>query len=342
MSRDQDTDRDGLTDWWETKADASVNKYGHTDPKNRDSDNDGAIDGGGSNVYNGTLHLGMAVDTNKDGVADYGEMDLNGDGIIEMGEENYYETPPNEVTYFLDIFAVADREYRDYYKKSWDADYYKKWINYSVDKASVYFMRNFSIKLKVVEISKDVWNSDDALPNDQLVALLKDAIDDFHWENNKRNADALLAFTGKDPDYEGIAFPDAVGVQIPELSDPRVLGFWEPLEYLTKYDPRIRFVLDPSVQLLWTPRLVQHEVSHLFGAYDYGLENPNYHTQDNVTGERLARIPGIMDKTKPTEDWDGFIADPTGNIFFSNEWNLESILIINANKTYVTNGSYKK
>ncbi|MDF1532582.1 MAG: hypothetical protein P1P72_09760 [ANME-2 cluster archaeon] len=49
--RGSDTDRDGLSDWWETVTDKSINPYGSTDPLNRDSDNDGAIDGGESNVY---------------------------------------------------------------------------------------------------------------------------------------------------------------------------------------------------------------------------------------------------------------------------------------------------
>lgn len=86
---------------------------------------------------------------------------------------------------------------------------------------------------------------------------------------------------------------------------------------------------------------MQHEVSHLFGAYDYGLENPNYHIQDNVTGERLARIHSVMDKTRLSEDTEGFKADPTGNIWLCNEWNEESIEIINANKVKKTNGIYK-
>ena len=100
-------------------------------------------------------------------------------------------------------------------------------------------------------------------------------------------------------------------------------------------------ILDAFVQNEWTPRLMQHEVSHLFGAYDYGMENPSYHAQDNVTGERLARIHSIMDKTRFSDDPEGFKADPFGHIWLCNEWNEESIFIINSNKAGVTNGSYK-
>ncbi|MCX9014816.1 MAG: hypothetical protein OIN89_08505, partial [Candidatus Methanoperedens sp.] len=177
--------------------------------------------------------------------------------------------------------------------------------------------------------------SDDAIPKDQLSVLLTDAIDDFYWNSNKRNADALIALTGKDPDYEGMASRgySAVVVQIPELSDPRVLEFNENLKHLG--------FLDVFVQNEWTPRLMQHEVSHLFGAYDYGMESPNYHKQDHITGERLARIHSVMDKTKYSDDPEGFKADPTGNIWLCNEWNEESIEIINANKSKKTNGSYK-
>ena len=252
-----------------------------------------------------------------------------------MGEENYYETPPNEVTYFLDIFAVADQEYRDYYVTSGDNENYKREINDSVDGASIYFMKQFNIKLKVVEISDKVWNSDDATDNQSLGELLKDARNEFMWENNKRNADAMIAFTGKDPDYEGLKLSDSVAVQIPELSDPRVIEFWEPLQYFG-------IILDDNVQKEWSPRLTQHEVSHLFGAYDYGLENPAYHKQDNVTGKRLASIHSVMDKTKPTEDFWNFILDWDGSILTCNEWNEESIQIINSKKIEVTNGSYKK
>lgn len=86
--------------------------------------------------------------------------------------------------------------------------------------------------------------------------------------------------------------------------------------------------------------MIQHEVRHLFGAHDYGL-GKNYHKQDNVTGKRLASIHSVMDKTSPKEDFWNFIKDYDGNIWTCNEWNEESILIMNRNKVDVTNGSYK-
>ncbi|MDW7775203.1 MAG: M12 family metallo-peptidase [Methanosarcinales archaeon] len=264
------------------------------------------------------------------------QMDLNRDGIIEMGEENYYETSPNDVTYFLDIFAVADQDYVDYYDRFVEGNY-KRIIQNSVNGADEYFMKQFDIKLKVVEIWHD-WNSDDAKDTQRMIYLLDDAKKEYNWESNKRNTDALIAFTGKDPDYEGMADPNpsnlSVAVQIPELSDPRVLEFNEYFKYFGIYNA--------WVQYEWNQRLIQHEVSHLFGAYDYGLENPNYHQQDNITGIRLARIHSIMDKTRYSEDKEGFKADKTGNIWLCNEWNEESILIMNFNKASITNGSYKK
>ncbi|MDW7777390.1 MAG: hypothetical protein SCH39_13795, partial [Methanosarcinales archaeon] len=73
ISRDLDTDRDGLTDGWEVITNLSINKYGYTDPKNNDTDGDGAIDGGESNVYPST-----PIDIDGDGVVDSGkQMDLN-------------------------------------------------------------------------------------------------------------------------------------------------------------------------------------------------------------------------------------------------------------------------
>ncbi|MDF1532213.1 MAG: hypothetical protein P1P72_07860 [ANME-2 cluster archaeon] len=76
LHRDPNTDRDGLTDGWEAITDLSINPYGPTNLTNRDSDNDGAIDGGESNVYPST-----PIDIDGDGVVDSGkQMDLNDDG----------------------------------------------------------------------------------------------------------------------------------------------------------------------------------------------------------------------------------------------------------------------
>ena len=161
-------------------------------------------------------------------------MDLNGDGIIEMGEENYYETPPDEVTYFLDIFAVADQEYRDHYSRWWDKDNYKNWINRSVDGASVYFMDEFDIKLKVVEISEDIWNSDDAIDPSDIFDLLDDAEFEYSWANNMKGMDTLIAFTGKDPYIEGGAnkHNKSIAVQIPEIDDPQLNSYVTELKNL--------------------------------------------------------------------------------------------------------------
>ena len=71
------------------------------------------------------------------------------------------------------------------------------------------------------------------------------------------------------------------------------------------------------------------------------IKNPENYTLDNVTGERLASIHSVMDKTKPKEDLWNFIKDYDGSIWTCNEWNEESILIMNRNKVDVTNGSYK-
>ena len=49
-----------------------------------------------------------------------------------------------------------------------------------------------------------------------------------------------------------------------------------------------------------------------------------------------------MDKTKPFDDPDGFDKDIFGNIWFSHEWNPESIQIINSTKMIKTNGPYNK
>jgi hypothetical protein len=314
------------------------NKYGPTDPLNRDSDNDGAIDGGESNIYPDT-----PIDIDGDGVSDSGKtVDLNGDGIIEMGEENYYETPPGEVTYFLDIFAVADQEYRDYYNRWWDKDNYKNWINRSVDGASVYFMDEFDIKLKVVEISEDVWNSDDALDTHDIYRLLEDGMTEYHWINDKKGMDTLMAFTGKDPNYEGVASKvnKTVVVQIPEISDPQINSYVVGIKLLGKWPNIPDDITNYGVQYYWDSYLIQHEVSHVFGAHDYGPYPKR--EKDEITGDKLARIYSIMDKTKPSEDFDGFYDEHWGNIYFTHKWNPESIQIINSSKIDMTNGGFSQ
>ncbi|MDW7776699.1 MAG: hypothetical protein SCH39_10260, partial [Methanosarcinales archaeon] len=61
-------------DWYETVTDPGAKLYGSTDPLNRDSDNDGAIDGGESNVYPDT-----PIDSdNKDEVGSAEQTCLNG------------------------------------------------------------------------------------------------------------------------------------------------------------------------------------------------------------------------------------------------------------------------
>ena len=84
--------------------------------------------------------------------------------------------------------------------------------------------------------------------------------------------------------------------------------------------------------------MVQHEVSHIFGAYDYGKQYK--HQIDPISNNRLANIVGVMDKTKPFDDLDGFYNDPFGNIWFSHEWNPESVNIIEINKINKSGGVY--
>lgn len=268
---------------------------------------------------------------------------MDGDGIIEMGEENYYETPPTETTYFLDIFAVADQEYRDYYSRWWDDDNYKDWIHYSVDGASLYFMEEFDVKLKVVEISEDVWNSDDADDPSSIFALRKDADVEYNWGNNKKGMDTLIAFTGKDPYIEGVTnrLNKSIVVQIPEIDDPQLNPYVTTLKNVGFWPEKIPDdIVNFGVQFYWDSYLIQHEVSHIFEAHDYG-PSP-YREEDPISHNRLARINGVMDKTEPSDDPDGFNDDRLGNIWFSHEWNPESVQIINSNKLIKTNGPYRK
>ncbi|MDW7777392.1 MAG: zinc-dependent metalloprotease family protein, partial [Methanosarcinales archaeon] len=158
---------------------------------------------------------------------------------------------------------MSDQEYRDYYKMPWIKNNYMNEINRSVNGANVYFMDQFDIKLKVVEISDKAWNSNDCININSIGSLLLDAREEYMWDYNKRDADAMIAFTGKDPDYEGLSISDSVAMQIPELSDPRAVEFWEPLGWWPLNF--VGYLNDHLIQEEWSPRLTQHEVSHLFG-----------------------------------------------------------------------------
>ena len=204
-------------------------------------------------------------------------------------------------------------------------------------------MDEFGIRLKVVEISEDVWNSNDAIDTSDIFDLLDDAEFEYNWENNKNGMDTLIAFTGKDPYIEGGAhrLKKSIAVQIPEISDPEIYPYVVALKTLGIWPNSIPdYAVNIGVQSYWDSYLIQHEVSHIFGAYDYGLRY--VHKEDPISNKKLARINGVMDKTLPSEDLIGFVIDPLGNIWSSHEWNPESVQIINSNKMMKTNGPYRK
>lgn len=298
LPRDPDTDRDGLTDWWETVTDTSINRYGATDPKNRDSDGDGAIDGGEANIYNGTLHMGMAVDTNRDGVADSGEMDLNGDGIIEMGEENDYDTPPNNFTYFADVFMVVDEEYKQEKKQAWNPDNWRVVSTGAIKEAGKYFLSTFQVKLNISQIY-DGWDSDDN--KKESGKLLEEAIEETNWigrspGNDKHNSDILLAFTGQDSGLSPFIFKRSYGIAF--------------------LDDAATIVKIPPSYIEGDDNIVQHEISHLFGADDY------YDGRSS-----------IMDKSWP---WPIGNSSILGGIWKTHEWDNESFNRIELNKSEVS------
>ncbi|MCX9014819.1 MAG: hypothetical protein OIN89_08520 [Candidatus Methanoperedens sp.] len=247
LPRDPDTDRDGLTDGWETITDTTNNKYGATDPLNRDSDFDKAIDGGESNIYPNT-----PIDIDGDGVIDSGKtVDINGDGIIELGEENYYETPPGEYTYFVDVFMVVDEEYKDNLRTIWNPDRWKDISTGAINEASDYFLSTFQVKLNISEID-DSWDSEDS--KKYTSKLLEEVEIEKNWigldtGTDNHNSDILVAFTGQDPYLDSKLYGDYLGI-----ADDR-------------YAATITRI--PPYPNLLSGNLVQHEVSHLFGANDY-------------------------------------------------------------------------
>ena len=273
--------------------------YGGTDPLNRDSDNDGAIDGGESNIYPGT-----PIDIDGDGVIDSGkQIDLNGDGIIEMGEENYYETDPNEYTYIVDVFVVVDEEYKLLMWRPGNTDRWKDISTGAINKASEYFLSTYQVKLNISQID-DSWDSDDTEVDSNI--LLKEVEYEMKWIGSDKgtdnhNSDILVAFTGQNPYLDSKLFGDYLGRAHPQNAT-----------CINRIPPSIGFERSLSVNL------VQHEISHLFGTHD--------HDDDRYC---------IMDKTYPWPMGDGRIIG-MGNIWTTHEWGSECLNITELNKLEVS------
>ncbi|MDW7775199.1 MAG: hypothetical protein SCH39_02545 [Methanosarcinales archaeon] len=238
------------------------------------------------------------------------QIDLNGDGIIEMGEENYYTTDPNEYTYIVDVFVVVDEEYKEYYNLAqfsypWQNDRWKDITKDSIDEAGNYFLNTYQIKLNISHIDGN-WDSDDGELG--CYQLLKEVMDEKDWIGTKYgtdnyNSDILLAFTGQDKFHPymfnrsfGMAFDyDAAAiVKIPSIYSN------------TKWE-----IEDPIVNL------IQHEVSHLFGAPD--------HYDDRFC---------VMDKTWPWPIGEGVLIG-MGNLWTTHMWDDECYDIIESNKSEV-------
>lgn len=264
-------------------------------------DGDGAIDGGESNIYPDT-----PIDIDGDGVSDSGKtMDLNGDGIIEMGEENYYETPPSEYTYFVDVFMVVDEEYKEELWTVWNPDRWKDISTGAINEAGEYFLSTYQVKFNISQID-DSWDSEDNLR--KISGLLDEVQEDTNWigydsGTDSHNSDILVAFTGQDPGFSSKSNDDYLGIA--NSKDAAVINKITPLP-------------------LSSVNLVQHEISHLFGASD--------HYDDRYC---------IMDKTWPWPAGDGQIF---GNIWTTHEWDDECFNIIESNKTevslYMEGGDY--
>ena len=243
------------------------------------------------------------IDIDGDGVSDSGkQMDLNGDGIIEMGEENYYETDPNEYTYFVDVFMVVDEEYKLLLWRPWNQDRWTDISTGAINKAGEYFLSTYQVKLNISQINSN-WDSDDAQLNSNY--LLDEVVEETDWIGSKNginnhNSDIIVAFTGQDAYLNPYIFNRSYGVAFPSSAAT-----------ITKIPP-------PTIGMekLETDNLVQHEISHLFGAHDHD-------------DSRFC----IMDKTSPS--WDK-LGNVFGNIWTTHEWDEECYNIIELNKFEVS------
>ena len=124
----------------------------------------------------------------------------------------------------------------------------------------------------------------------------------FPWGTDNRNSDILVAFTGQDPGLDSKLYGD----------------------YLGRGRSREAAAINriPLFESLLSDNLVQHEISHLFGAHDY-------------YDGRFS----IMDKSKPWPIWD---KSRWGFIWTTKKWDDESINIIESSQIAVAHPRCKQ
>ncbi|MDW7775206.1 MAG: hypothetical protein SCH39_02580 [Methanosarcinales archaeon] len=190
---------------------------------------------------------------------------------------------------------VVDEDFKLYYARWWNSDLWKDISVDSINEAGEYFLNTYNVKLNISQID-DGWNSE----NDQrkIDFLLEEVEAETKWIGSKNgtdnhNSDILVAFTGQDSQLLSKLFGDYVGIAHPSSSS--VINRIPPSDF---------------------SNLVQHEISHLFGAPDHN-------------DSRFC----IMDKTWPWPLGDGQIE---GNIWTTHEWDYECFNIIESNKSEVS------
>lgn len=215
-----------------------------------------------------------------------------------MGEGWVVGDATGEYTYFVDVFMVVDEEYKDNLRTTRNPDRWKEISTGAINEASEHFLSTFQVKLNISEID-DSWDSDD--DKKSSTKLLEEVEAETNWigsdsGNDNYNSDILVAFTRQDPYLDSKLFGDYLGRAF-------------------SWDAAAINRIPPSPSYL-SGNLVQHEISHLFGANDY------YDGRSS-----------IMDKSWPWPIWD---ESRWGFIWTTHKWDDESYNIIESNKLEVS------
>ena len=143
------------------------------------------------------------------------------------------DSPEREVS----VLAVADEEYVAHFDQGWnpwDQDQWKSEVVKAVELGDNAFEKEFKINFVVKEIG--TWDSDDR------VQTLLELFDEVRAEVNKGSNDVMVAFSDQVEPWPHPGYAEALGDATIVVPVP----FWQ------------------------TDNLLQHELSHLFGAPDHG------------------------------------------------------------------------
>ena len=138
-------------------------------------------------------------------------------------------------TVTVNVWIVADEEYRSYFGSNWQNTAYN-----TIESADNAFYSDHEINFVVGKYSE--WDSDDSVHDGRL---LGEAQDETDWNNNQQGMDMMAVFTNQQTDHRGWS---------------EMLGD--------------AWIMKHQISSNWDWHLAQHEASHNYGCPDHGYVGP--------------------------------------------------------------------